>query len=212
MARDDAEAQVLSGREQEPAHRLAPRPRVGKPPQDEADRGVDRRPGRAPIDSAADDAALDAGSCEARTHVDVGDAGSGHGPLGDGDDCDWRPTRRAPTAPQREQASTTTTPASGRRAQQRARRARLGRLVERLLQPGSPRRAVTPSTRLAGQLVDVRRRQHEHAARRRRVISDAAVERCQSTGPAMPSPTRSSSDPPGAVRALGRTRAPARAP
>ncbi len=38
----DAEPEVARGRQQEPAHRLAPRPRVGKPPQHEADRRVDQ--------------------------------------------------------------------------------------------------------------------------------------------------------------------------
>ncbi len=37
----DAKTQVLHGRQQEPAHRFAPGPRVGEPSQHEADRGVD---------------------------------------------------------------------------------------------------------------------------------------------------------------------------
>ena len=37
----DAKTQVLRGRQQEPAHRFAPGPRVGEPSKHEADRGVD---------------------------------------------------------------------------------------------------------------------------------------------------------------------------
>ena len=212
MACSDAETEVLHGRQQKPAHRLAPRARVREAAEDERDDDVDhdeierraRRRSRA--------ARSNSSSARGAQRLDVGDARSAR-----------------PSARRRDRACGASAPGGRGRcptapagpARAPARRARPIEAARPACAPRPLRRAPAADARPSGPLrprsvspdrvVDVWRHQHQHTARadgdRARRPSTAA----QSTGPVMPLRDEIVEDPFGGRRRAraGRARGPA---